>query len=295
MNYTVVNNVYIFKQAVFDSNGKYIHKLNYWYTTYKPHIIKIIQNEFTKLFESNDIKMCDDKLNYIFAFHLYDHYPYAHFFDVTHTLHVVENVSNNCLCMGRKSGVLSIDKHLSILGFNNSLQFNKDQIFNICNLYIPNYNSYGNSLCHYKKLSFNWLRKKYLIDYQYKKDFKSNITEKLYLNRSNKKRHVINETPVLNILKDRGYTIVNGDESLDYIIEVFRNAKVIIGPHGGMFANLLFCTKQPRVIELFPSNYVNRCFESLNKLTETDYMEVICVADEQRNINIDLSLLKGLL
>jgi capsular polysaccharide biosynthesis protein len=46
-------------------------------------------------------------------------------------------------------------------------------------------------------------------------------------------------------------------------VELFSEAKVVIGPHGAGLTNIMFAPKGAIVIECFGDSYVNGCFWAL--------------------------------
>lgn len=77
-------------------------------------------------------------------------------------------------------------------------------------------------------------------------------------------RRILNEDELLKEIKDflqkenRPEEFVMFDhravERLDQHLDLFQQTKVLIGPHGGGFYNLIFCPAKTLVIEFFPDN-----------------------------------------
>jgi hypothetical protein len=59
--------------------------------------------------------------------------------------------------------------------------------------------------------------------------------------------------------------------NLDEQITLFRNARVVIGPHGAGLANVVFCSPAAVLYELLPSHYVNPCINQLAQLRALHY------------------------
>lgn len=84
-------------------------------------------------------------------------------------------------------------------------------------------------------------------------------------------RRVTNESEIIDLLKDYGFAAVElGELSFIEQISLFRNAEVVVGPHGGGLGNLVFCSKGARVIELFPAATADAFFR-LSKAVELEY------------------------
>lgn len=58
-------------------------------------------------------------------------------------------------------------------------------------------------------------------------------------------------------------------------IEAFSQARVVVAPHGAGLANLAFCTRDARVVELFHPRYMNLCFWQLAAVCKLDYRPVV--------------------
>jgi hypothetical protein len=77
-------------------------------------------------------------------------------------------------------------------------------------------------------------------------------------------RPLRNEEALVARLLRLGVTpVVLSRLSLDQQIMLFRHAKLIIGPHGGGLANLVFARPGAVLYELMPSHYVNPCISLL--------------------------------
>ena len=87
---------------------------------------------------------------------------------------------------------------------------------------------------------------------------KTNLGKKIYISRSKaKNRQVINEARVTKLLSTQGFqTVFLEQMSVLEQIAVFANAEVIIAPHGSGLTNLVFCSPDTRVVELFSPNYL---------------------------------------
>jgi capsular polysaccharide biosynthesis protein len=59
--------------------------------------------------------------------------------------------------------------------------------------------------------------------------------------------------------------------SLDEQIALFRNARIVIGPHGAGLANVVFCSPATVLYELLPSHYLNPCINQLAQLRGLHY------------------------
>ena len=98
-----------------------------------------------------------------------------------------------------------------------------------------------------------WLKKKFLN----KINLIKNKYDKIYIDRGNPdipnniNRRIINEIELKTELSKRDFKFIKLQETsfLDQI-NIFNNAKVILGLHGAGFANISFCKPNTRIVEL---------------------------------------------
>ena len=83
--------------------------------------------------------------------------------------------------------------------------------------------------------------------------------ELLYVSRNESSmRRILNEDDLLPGLRDMGFKIIlPGTLSLTEQIEAFRNARVVLAPHGAGLTNILFCRPNTALIEIFPEDGVH--------------------------------------
>jgi hypothetical protein len=97
----------------------------------------------------------------------------------------------------------------------------------------------------------------------------------LYVRRTSNRR-VANESEVLGVLSAYGFEVVEL-ESLTVAdqIELFSDARAVIGVHGAGLANILFATR-PAVLELFQPGFFNACYFTLAGAGDCDYWYLTC-------------------
>lgn len=95
---------------------------------------------------------------------------------------------------------------------------------------------------------------------------------RIYLSRQNMtKRQVVNEDELLSQLKQFDFHRVQIESlSIPQQIALFKQAEVIIGPHGAGFANTIHCN-YVKLIEFFEPSYINLCFYRLASALDFDY------------------------
>jgi hypothetical protein len=88
----------------------------------------------------------------------------------------------------------------------------------------------------------------------------------IYVTRGNQRhnRIVVNEAEVVEMLGERGFTVVDpGVMPVHEQITAFAEAEWIVGPHGGALGNLAFASPGASVVELFAPDYVQGCYWKL--------------------------------
>ena len=73
-------------------------------------------------------------------------------------------------------------------------------------------------------------------------------------------------------LKSKGFKILKLSE-LSFLnqITIFNNAKFIVGPHGAGFANLIFCKKNTKILEIKPYNHPGKGYQRISNINKLNY------------------------
>ncbi len=126
-------------------------------------------------------------------------------------------------------------------------------------------------------------------------------------------RGVVNEEAVCDLMLRHGFEIITpGELSVEEQIAAFRDADVIVSPHGAGLANLVYCRtgSRTRVVELLQSSYIPGSYIRICQAKGLDYTGIVSSdavpLDEngnplpQRNFNninnaVDLDLLDKVL
>ena len=159
----------------------------------------------------------------------------------------------------------------------------------------PNYFKGTISNAHSKlpKWIVRYLRSKFL-----KKSSKKYNFDKIYIDRSDsshKHCQVINNNEIKKFLKLKGFKILKlSNLSFKKQIDIFSNSKLIVGPHGAGFSNLVFCRKNTKVIEIKPKNHPNKVYETISKINKLNYNS-IKLRHIKNNNKGDIFLRKGIL
>ena len=130
-----------------------------------------------------------------------------------------------------------------------------------------------------------------------------NCNEKVFIDRSESAFshcQFVNNEEVINFLKNKGFTSYKvGELSFQEQVYLFNNAKIIIGAHGAAFANLAFCKKNTKIIEIKPKNHPNFVDQHISKIKELDFNLIetgeLINKDENGDIILDTTDLKKFL
>jgi hypothetical protein len=89
-------------------------------------------------------------------------------------------------------------------------------------------------------------------------------------------RQVENEDEVIACLEPYGFqVVVLSGMSVTAQAALLGSARVVVGPHGAGFANLLFCNPGTTVLEFFSPLYVNFCFWTLARGAGLSYFYLL--------------------
>ena len=106
---------------------------------------------------------------------------------------------------------------------------------------------------------------------------KFNCNDKIFIDRSEsqfKHCQFQNNKEIITFLNSKGFTSYKIGQ-LDFFeqIYLFNNAKIIIGPHGAAFSNIIFCKPKTKIIELKSVNAAH-AIENLAKKNDLNYISI---------------------
>ncbi|MEZ0612346.1 DUF563 domain-containing protein [Fibrella sp. WM1] len=86
---------------------------------------------------------------------------------------------------------------------------------------------------------------------------------RVYISRGGRRR-VQNEAEVIELLRQYGFDcIADTPRSVLEQVAIYRNAEVIVGPHGASFSNIIWCQPGTHLLELFAPTYYPDFFRNL--------------------------------
>ncbi|MER2265141.1 glycosyltransferase family 61 protein [Methylobacterium oxalidis] len=124
--------------------------------------------------------------------------------------------------------------------------------------------------------------------------------EKLYIARPDTThRKVINEREVISLLERYGFEVfVPGTKSLYEQIAAFKKARVIVGPHGAGFTNIMWSNPGAVVLEFMPAALLDVGYRFLSNFAGHSHNVILCKelphpqGNAYANIEVDLMVLQ---
>ena len=131
-----------------------------------------------------------------------------------------------------------------------------------------------------------YLRNKFL---EFSKKF--DCSDKIFIDRSDSNYNhckIVNNQEVIDFLKKKGFESYQISK-LNFFeqIYLFNNAKIIIGPHGAAFSNIIFSKPGLKLIELIPKDHPSIKCEKISNLLKFDYKKI--KLDKEINDNINMN------
>lgn len=124
------------------------------------------------------------------------------------------------------------------------------------------------------------------------------LPERIYISRSNAScRSISNEAALARVLVEKGFVVLHLEEmSVRDQARAFHHAKIIIGPHGSGFTNLIFCKPKTLVIEIdhgIVGDVQRSFYKQMEKIINCRYCgyypDLVSAEELEQNIHVDLS------
>ena len=117
------------------------------------------------------------------------------------------------------------------------------------------------------------------------KDRKRKPHRALYVTRTDAdRRRVINEAEIREEVLGDGFEIVSlGNLPFLRQVELFSEARIIVGMHGAGFTNAVFCQPDSVLIEFMPEGWRHDHFERLARRVGMEYRSITCTASHVSN------------
>lgn len=247
----------------------------------------LIQNHFDNFHCKQEL--FEDEL--VDITHSFGHYAFGHLFDSLQRLFHIKNEIKEKIkfIVSDYRSIKDFLIHLSVLCERNITEADvicasEDQLINVSTLH---YSLSPTTPTELDKDAYIWILNQY---YNYFHINQPKPIYNLYLSRNhikNNSRSVLNNEEIIEYLSKFGFVILYGNEPLNQIVNYFANAKNIIGAHGSLFANCMFCNHEAKIVEFCADNRKDRSFKNKFKMAQ-NYNQIFVQADELYNINVPL-------
>lgn len=99
------------------------------------------------------------------------------------------------------------------------------------------------------------------------------LPKRIYVDRRQSwARRLVNEDDLVSRITQYGFTPISPQNlSLEDQISLFKQAEIIVAPHGAGLSNIAYCPAHSRIIEIFMDSYVNWCFRHLSGINGLSY------------------------
>lgn len=134
--------------------------------------------------------------------------------------------------------------------------------------------SFPGSVAWMPKWACDFLRTKFLNQ---KAIETSEKIERIYISREKARyRRLVNEDEVVSLLTQFGFKSVTLESmSVTEQAALMANAKVVVAPHGGGLTNIVFCSPNTKVIDIFSPYYVYPCYWLVSNLLGFEYYPLL--------------------
>jgi len=204
-------------------------------------------------------------------------------------LHLLKNIDENVkIVISSKSSryLTTALKHILTDNYNSKIII-LDKPIKVKKIYFAYYENQSGFI---RKIDRNILKEYFLLDLA----VDTNRDRKIYISRlKSPKRSIGNEKEVEKLLKSNGFEIVYA-EDLDFLeqIKLFDSSKFIVAPHGAGLSNIIWCSKDTKILEIFPYDNLHFCFATLAKSNDLIYDFMVCNEDKNSSGVVDLKTLE---
>lgn len=287
----ILENVYYINKRWFNNEKKILNESDI-YKDYEYIHHKNKNNKYNQQIFNIDNLYVDETIDeeVLFMDYIYGFYNFGEFWDCVQRL-----------ILGKKN--------INIFGLHNNRVMHIEYYFNSLGYIFPiKYKTTegNNKLYHFRKVNICTLTEScrgyydkfiaYVFNCVYNKNNINSIKEyNLYLSRAGNGRIFTQEKEFIKTIKEKhNFTIIDGSENLETIIEFFTYAKVIIGPHGSLQKNIIWCKKNPVIIELCQ---ISRPGDMLGNAINCGFSMFYfkCVTDKNECLSIDAKKYENLL
>jgi len=107
----------------------------------------------------------------------------------------------------------------------------------------------------------------------------SKTKENIYVSRVGTRRSILGEEKIVAHLRSKGFRIVKAEDyTFSEQLKIFANANILIGVHGAGLTHGIWSADSV-MIELMPTNRINRCFEWQTLILGNTYQRILYEAE----------------
>lgn len=119
---------------------------------------------------------------------------------------------------------------------------------------------------------------------------------RFFVRRTGSWRNIVNEVEVLTFFQKAGWSVVDTAAiGFKEQVQLFARAEAVCGVHGSGLANIVWCRRGSKVIELFADRYLGSDQEWISECIGVEYYPLIFGSDYKFNAMVDLGRLRRLL
>lgn len=213
--------------------------------------LSYLQEQVYSTKKSNGLIINSD-VSCVYLGHPFEWYAYGHVFDSLQRLYNINNkkfVGPYLIC-SEHSRVSDFYAHLELLGYRKDFLITMHGFFDYISVKKLVYSESPANITQFTNDTRDWIRDRYIS-----KGASEVSNYVLFLDRGSVgTRDVINKKELLDCLSLKFNLIrFTGSESLGLAIDLFSKARYVVGVHGAMFVNTIFCSKDCKIIEMIPS------------------------------------------
>jgi capsular polysaccharide biosynthesis protein len=177
-------------------------------------------------------------------------------------------------------------RHLELLGVMNPF-VTTGSIYRVSRLYFTNAMAHN---LHSPNVHHLALRDMQLTNVR--PEAPAGVGERIYLSRRGaQQRSFVNDAEVEARLASLGFSIVQPQAyDVDEQIQMFRQAKVIVGPAGAAFTNVLYCRPDTLIVEIVPTPMAARWVGWLCAMTGSRWRPYYCKGRSERTWGVQIDL-----
>jgi capsular polysaccharide biosynthesis protein len=110
---------------------------------------------------------------------------------------------------------------------------------------------------------------------------RASANRRLWIGRTGRRRGITNAVEVDSVMRQHGFEAYDVAAAANPA-EDFAAAAVVVSPHGGVLADLVFCNPGTKVLELLPTDHAGPYYYTLSLAAGLDYRCLACRSLEER-------------